>query len=394
MILIGIDGNEANVKNRVGIGEYAFQLLKQLESQKSKVKSQKSFFIYLKEKPLPDLPRETEGWKYKVFGPKKFWTQFALPLHLYFESPRPDVFFSPTHYAPRFCPVPSVISVMDLSFFEFPEMFKKRDLVQLKSWTAYSVKKATKVLTISYASKNDIIKYYKVPEKKIVVTYPGYKKNDGKILRNKDIKMDIERMKTKYKIRGDYILYVGTLQPRKNLIRLIEAFRKIRELDEWKNREKKRSTPLLQLVIAGKKGWMYNEIFQKVKDLKLEKNVIFTGFVPDEDLPVLYKGARCFVLVSLYEGFGIPVLEAMSFGCPVVISNVSSLPEVGGRVAIYVDPYDVDDIARGILEVLHYDAMTHHSRVEEGKRWVKKFSWEKCARETLSVLEEAAKLKF
>lgn len=395
MMIIGIDGNEANVKNRVGVGEYSLQLLRQLK-EFSIFNFQ--FQIYLKKAPLPDLPLAGEGWKYKVFGPKKFWTQIALPLNLCLGRPRPDVFFSPTHYAPRFCPVPSVISIMDLSFFKFPEMFKKKDLAQLKSWTAYSVKKAARILTISQASKNDIIKHYKVPEEKIVVTYPGYKKDtrilrykdinqDTGILGYKDIKMNIEKIKAKYKIKGDYILYVGTLQPRKNLKRLIKAFREVRgQRSEIKGRG-------LTLVICGKKGWLYDEIFQKVKELNLEKNVVFTGYVPNEDLPALYKGAKCFVLASLYEGFGIPVLEAMSFGCPVVISNVSSLPEIGGRAAIYVDPYDVKDIARGIIEVLEFNDSNYQTLVKKGLAQAKKFSWEKCAKETLKVLEEAARLK-
>jgi glycosyltransferase involved in cell wall biosynthesis len=342
----------------------------------------------LKEKPLEDLPEETEGWKYKVFGPRKFWTQLALPLNLYWDRPRPDVFFTPTHYAPRFCPVPSVVSIMDLSFLKFPKMFRKRDLAQLKSWTAYSVKKAIRVLTISQASKSDIISHYQVPEEKVVVTYPGTK-IDTKILRYKDTKVNSEQLKAKYGIEGDYILYVGTLQPRKNLIRLIEAFKKLKT----QNSKLKSKTKNLRLVICGKKGWLYDKIFREVKDLNLEKEVIFTGFVPDQDLPALYKGAKCFVLVSLYEGFGIPVLEALSFGCPVVISNISSLPEVGGEVVIKVDPESVVDIARGITEVLGLSRQERQKLIEQGKKQAQKFSWEKCARETLRVLEEAAGLK-
>ena len=394
-MLIGIDGNEANVKKRVGVGEYGFQVLKHLKTQNSKLKTQShnlKFKIYLKRQPLESFPEETEGWKYKVFGPKKFWTQIALPLNLCLGRPRPDVFFSPTHYAPRFCPIPSVISIMDLSFFKFPEMFKKKDLVQLKSWTAYSAKKAVKILTISQASKNDIIRYYRVPKERIVVIYPGKRKiESGKG------KMGVKEVRKKYGIEGDYILYVGTLQPRKNLSRLIEAFKTV--CANYSNLKRINSNKFdknsgnsdIYLVIAGKKGWMYDEIFQKVKELNLEKNVIFTGYVPDEDLPVLYKGAKCFVLASLYEGFGIPVLEAMSFGCPVVISNVSSLPEIGGKAAVYVDPYDVKDIAEKIKLIIENGKLKKEMR-EKGLEQAKKFSWEKCARETFKVLKEAAKL--
>ena len=142
-------------------------------------------------------------------------------------------------------------------------------------------------------------------------------------------------------------MYVGTLQPRKNLVRLIEAFISVNSRQQTVNGKKK-----LKLVIAGKKGWMYEEIFKKVKELNLEKEVVFTGYVPDEELPILYKGAKCFALVSLYEGFGFPVLEAMSMGVPVVCSNSSSLPEVAGEAAILVDPKNVEDIKGGIEKIL------------------------------------------
>ena len=190
-LLIGVDGNEANFKTRVGVGRYAFELLKQFkEFQIDAIKDRYSrstrsnfkFQIYLKDKPSADLPKETELWKYKIVGPKKLWTQLGLPLALFKNKlsgqEKIDVFFTPTHYAPRFCPFPRVVSVMDLSFLKYPEMFKTNDLYQLKNWTAYSVKKARKILTISQASKRDIIEYYKVSEDRVIVTYPGYHMNE------------------------------------------------------------------------------------------------------------------------------------------------------------------------------------------------------------------------
>ena len=144
----------------------------------------------------------------------------------------------------------------------------------------------------------------------------------------------------------------------------------------------------LKLVIAGKKGWLYEEIFQRVKDLGLKKEVIFTGYVPDKDLPALYKGAKCFVLVSLYEGFGLPALEALSFGVPVVVSKISSLPEVVGNAGVLVDPHDVKDIVKGISEVLNYTEAKRQEMIRRGLKQAKKFSWEKCAKETLEVLTE------
>lgn len=366
MKIIGIDGNEANVEKRVGIGEYAYELLKQFSKSPPKadrpLAENFKFQIYLKDRPLSDMPKEGENWKYRVIGPKKFWTQIALPLDLYLHRPRPDVFFTPSHYAPRFSPTPTAISIMDLSYIKFPELFKKNDLYQLRNWTSYSVKKASKVFTISLASKNDIIKEYKLPSNKVIVTYPGLKPMS-------------EKPKS---FMGKYILFVGTLQPRKNIVRLVEAFSKI-----------KGKYPDLVLLVVGKKGWLFEEILNSPKKFGVEDKVQFLDFVKDEEMPGLYKKAQCFVLPSLYEGFGLPVLEAMKYGCPVVLSNVSSLPEAGGEGALYFNPQDSNDIAKKLDKVLS-DEKLRSEMVKKGYEQVKKFSWEKTARETLKVLENIA----
>jgi glycosyltransferase involved in cell wall biosynthesis len=374
-MLIGIDGNEANIKERVGIGQYAYEVLRHLyQYQKLNIKYQ----IFLKDRPLPDLPKETDWWRYTIVGPRKFWTQIGLPLALFKDNLQKksplDVFFTPSHYAPRFCPFPYTISIMDLSFLIYPGMFKPKDLWQLKSWTQSSVKAAQKILTISQASKRDIIRYYQVPGSKVVVTYPG--------INNQPIKMetDIEKTKKKYGLSEDYILSVGTLQPRKNFVKLIESFNLLTS-----------QFPNITLVIAGKKGWLYDEILLAPKKFGLQNKVKFLDYVPDEDLPGLYQGAACFVLVSLYEGFGLPALEAMRLGCPTVVSNVSSLPEVVGEAGILVDPHNTQDIARGISEVLNLSQDQRKEIVEKGKAQAAKFSWDKCARETLEVLKEVVK---
>ncbi len=363
-MLIGIDGNEANIKRRVGIGEYSFELLKQFkEFQISNVK----FQIYLKDRPREDFPKENESWKYRIVKPRKFWTQIGLPLDLYLHKPRPDVFFTPSHYSPRFSPIPTAISIMDLSYIKFPELFKKSDLYQLVNWTKYSAEKASRIFTISLASKNDIIQEYKLPESRVVITYPGLKQVSS-------IKYQVSSMP-----KRDYILFVGTLQPRKNIVKLVEAFAKIKP--KYSN---------LELIIVGKKGWIYEDILNAPKKFNVEKSVKFIDFVDDLKLADLYKNAKCFVLPSLYEGFGLPVLEAMKYGCPVIVSNVSSLPEAGGDAALYVNPEDVNDIKEKIEKVLS-DKNLREQMVRRGYEQVKKFSWEKTARETLKVLEEIVK---
>ncbi len=359
---IGIDGNEANVEKRVGISEYAYELLVQFERFKI---YDLRFKIYLKDRPLNDLPVQREGWNYRVVQPSKLWTQIGLPFDLYTHFPRPDVFFTPTHYAPRFSPIPTVVSIMDLSYIHFPNMFKTSDLYQLRSWTSYSVRNASRIVTISNASKNDIIKEYNVRREKIIVTYPGIKPAN----KMRDLKI----IKEKYNINNEYILFVGTLQPRKNIVRLIHAFSKL-------------PSPI-QLVIVGKKGWLYEEIVSAPKKYGVEKNVIFLEFVTDDELSALYSNAVCFVLPSLYEGFGLPVLEAMKYGCPVITSTVSSLPEAGGDAALYVDPENVADIVEKMKLLLENKNM-RDDMIKKGYRHIRKFSWEKTAKKTLKVLQE------
>jgi glycosyltransferase involved in cell wall biosynthesis len=373
MMTIGIDANEANVTSRVGISEYAFQILTKLYEFRKDGITNHTFVIYLKSKPLGFLPQENEWWKYKVVSPKKMWTQFALPLNLFISKPRPDVFLTLTHYAPRVSPIPTVISVMDVSFLRFPETFKQNDLYQLKKWTEYSVKKAKKIITISQSSKNDIIKYYKVPAEKIKVVHLGLKE----VLSIKNEVLSMEDLAGKFNIKNNYILFVGTLQPRKNIARLIEAY----SLLPGKIKEE------YQLVIIGKKGWLYEDILKAPEKYKVSERVLFLDYVSDEDLPQFYKNAKVFVLPSLYEGFGLPVLEAMRYDCPVVTSNVSSLPEAGGDAALYFDPTDVGDIKNKIETVLTDDKL-REKMIEKGKIHYKKFTWEKAAREVLDTIEE------
>lgn len=376
-MIIGIDGNEANVESRVGIGEYSFELLKkfkefQISHSQSSVQANFKFQIYLKSEPRDDMPMETGNWKYIIVKPSRLWTQIGLPLYLYSHSPKPNVFFTPTHYAPRFSPVPTVISIMDLSYIYFPELFAKNDLYQLTHWTSYSAKNARKIFTISESSKSDIMSVYHVKKEDIVVTYPGIKP----LLSKTTLPMD--QLQKKFNIPKKYILFVGTIQPRKNIGRLIEAFEKIQE----KNKD-------VDLVIVGKKGWLYEPIFKLPRDIKIEHRVHFLEFVSEADLGMLYENALCFILPSLYEGFGLPVLEAMQHGCPVITSNVSSLPEAGGDACLYIDPTDAHDIAKKI-SLLIENKKLREELVKKGYTHLKKFSWEKAAKQTLAVLEEVA----
>ncbi len=371
-LLIGVDGNEANVEYRVGSNQYAFELLHALHDLPQAKKHE--WVVYLRDKPLADMPPQRKGWVYKVFGPKRLWTQIALPISL-FGGKRPDIFFTPGHYRPRWSPIPTVISVMDLGYLVFPDQFTKRDLMQLKRWTGNSIKKANHILSISESTKRDIMKYYDVPSDRVTVTHLGY---DSKNFKFQISNFKLNNVRRKYKIKNDYILFLSTLKPSKNIEELVEAFASLANDSEFK-----RMYANLQLVISGKKGWMFDSIFEKVKEIGLEKKVIFTDFVADDDVPALMAGAKIFVLPSFWEGFGIPVVEAMAVGTPVVVSNVASLPEIVGDAGVLVNPNKSDDIARGIKEALE----NHDLLSKRGLAQAKKFSWENCAKQTLHTLE-------
>jgi glycosyltransferase involved in cell wall biosynthesis len=336
-MIIGINGNEANVAHRVGVGQYAFEVLNHFPKE--------NIVVYLQNPPRNDMPK----LNYDVFGPKKLWTLTGLQRKLLTDPP--DVLLTLTHYVPLFVPCPSVISIMDLAFEKFPQYFKPKDLYQLKYWTRYSVKQAKKIITISQYSKKDIMEIYRVPENKIVVAYPGYDKDrfNSKVKKN-----------TKY---GNYFLFLGTLQPRKNIERLIKAFSLLKTDCKL---------VITGMINEGRGGWMNDNI-------KASKNIILTGYLPDAEIPGLYAGAKAYILPSLYEGFGIPAIEAMACGIPVIVSKASCLPEICGNAAFYIDdPYEVDSIRSALEKV-------DTSKVKLGLEWVKRYNWE----ETCSKINTA-----
>ena len=376
-MIITIDGYEANVKSRVGIGRYAYEILMNmyalLRDRYINGKLSDMYRVYLPDMPLPDMPKASPWWQYRVVGPKKLWTFIGLPMALRRDTPKADVVFTPTHYIPRFISIPRVMSIMDLSYLSYPELFRAKDIHQLIHWTKYSADHAAAICTISEFSKNAIIDTYHIPENRVYVTYPGLSANTTM------------GTKTTYNIAKHYILSVGTIQPRKNYVRLIEAFSGFLKLNKQKFGE-------IDLVIVGKKGWLYEDILAAPKKFGVEKQVKFLNFVPDADLPALYKNALCFALPSLYEGFGLPVLEAMAQGCPIVVSSVSSLPEIAGKAGIYVTPEDVPSIVKGLLTAVRQrNLIQGRSRIKKGLEQVKKFTWEAAAEQTLEILERVGK---
>ena len=366
-MIIAVDGNEANVAEKVGESVYTLKLLEYF--QKKATKNQQ-FTIFIKNKPNIDLPEENEFYKYAIIRGDFLWSQTFLPLELYKRKAlgqNIQVFFSPAHYIPRFCPIPTVVTIHDLSYFYYPDEFLKKDLYQLKNWTKYSIEKAKKIIAVSNTTKKDIIKFYHVPEEKIEVIYNGGPSRHS----DPDVTSGEESKKNKSQ---KYILYVGTLQPRKNIDTLIDAFSTFRK----HNAE-------FKLIIVGKKGWLYEHIFKKVEELNLKKEVKFKGYVSNDELSTLYQNAFCFVLPSLYEGFGIPLLEAMSFNCPVISSFTSSLPEVGSDACLYFDPRSQQGLSEKLQELTD-NRKLRNELIKKGRERIKLFSWKKCSENTLNLL--------
>jgi len=363
---IWVDGTEANVNQRLGSGAVAFELIKNFE----KLDKKNDYTVLLPGKPMEDLPRERSGFRYKIIRIKKLKTLVGIPLEHFFSKEKPDVIFSPTHYIPRYINTKRVATIFDLSYLHFPQMFKKSDLYKLTRWSEYSIENASHLVTISNFSKKDLLKNYRIPKDKITVAYPGFDEDFYKPINDKEA---IDNIKRKYRSGDNYIIYIGTIQPRKNLLRLIEAFVKIDNL---------------KLIIVGKTtGWIYKDILELPEKLGISEKIEFTGYVEKDELVYLLNGAKAFILPSLWEGFGIPVVEAMVCGVPVIVSNVSSLPEIVGDAGLLVNPKSVDQIEQAI-RTISTDKKLHEKLSKKGIERAKRYSWKKMAREVIRVLEK------
>ena len=231
------------------------------------------------------------------------------------------------------------------------------------------VQKADKIIAVSESTKSDLINLYKINPDKIEVIYSGVGKQFSQIKNNqKKIKLILR----KYNLPHEFILYFGTIEPRKNLIGLIKAFEVLKD----KN---------CKLVIAGTKGWLYKDILKTAKESKKRKDIIFTGFIEESDKPYLYNLSKIFVYPSFFEGFGFPPLEAMACGIPTIVSSNSSLPEVVGNAALMINPMNIDELAWA-MDILLSDENLRKKLIKDGLKQAQKFSWQKCAQKTLDIL--------
>ncbi|MBC7235348.1 MAG: glycosyltransferase family 4 protein, partial [Chloroflexi bacterium] len=297
------------------------------------------------------------------------WQRLRLPIAIEWITGPLDLFHSPDFSLPPVCRAKTVLTVHDLSFMRCPGCFPAPLLAYLMRAVPRSVRRANMVLADSQSTRDDLMELLLVPQERVAVLYPGVEPHFSA---QKSAQDDL--ILARYGIRWPYILGLGTLQPRKNFVRLIEAFGRLRQ---------ERPVPH-RLVIGGERGWLYQEIDETIARLKLNNRVHLIGFVADEDLPALYRGAAVLAFPSLYEGFGLPVLEAMACGTPVVTSTTSSLPEVAGEAALLVPPKDVEALADALWRLLDDGALRNDLRAK-GFEQAKRFTWERAAKALLGI---------
>ncbi len=390
---IGFDGSRAFFNNKTGTENYSFQLLKHL----AKIDSKNQYIIYLR--PLASQGPALQGWPtnfhFTMIPYSRLWTQFGLAQQTF--KDKIDVLFVPAHTLPliRKPGLKTVVTVHDLGAEYLPQTHQLKQRVYLKLITDFQLKSAGYLIAVSRNTKDDLVKKVHINPNKITVIYEGYDKTAFKPLKTDELKDTLNY----YDLERDrYFLFVGTIQPRKNLERLIKAFANFlaggasrgapyfyygagEQQDPLKPRTKK-----IQLILTGSKGWLSEEIYELPKKLGIENQVKFLGYVPDKNLPALYSGATALLFPSLFEGFGLPLLEAMACGTPVLTSNLSSMPEISGKAALLVDPYSEEQIAQGINR-LFYDQKLKNQLKKLGIAQAQKYSWERCAEETLKLLE-------
>lgn len=357
-MIIGIDASRAGLAEKTGTENYSAELIRALIELPGALRHR--WRLYNKE----NIP-----WK-------RFWTQGGLALEL-LKNP-PDVLFIPAHTLPVLRPkkTRTVVTIHGLEYEYLPQYYQFPQKLYLNKSTEYAVKHADRLIAVSGWTKNQLVNRLGADPGKITVIHEGIGRRIV-AAKGRPLRPDYRRqIRHKYDLPQEYILFVGTIQPRKNLVRLIKAFASIKNTSEMKNE--------VDLVIAGKLGWMYDDI---LKAAKKNPRVRVIGRVEEADLAAVYQMAKLFVWPSLMEGFGLPVLEAMGLGVPVITSNRGALPEVAGKAALLVDPDDVSGLTGAIELVLNHREL-REGLIEAGYRRAARFSWEKAAKKTLAVLTE------
>lgn len=373
---IGIDASRAFLSRRTGIEEYSYQVIKHLRDL---LPQDGTVVLYVRKKikfqgwkvvfTSPDIDFDFPShWSVKSLWAPRLWTQARLSLEMFFH--RPDVLFVPAHTVPLIHPSETVVTIHGLEYEYSPESYAWYERLYMRWSIRFSVHSASQIIAVSKNTKRDLIRLYGVPEEKITVIYEGV----ATVNQVSSIKYQVSN--TQYQIPNTpYFLFIGRLEERKNVRRIIEAFESFKERTKLPHK----------LLLAGKPGFGYGRIQFQISNSKFQKEIQELGYVTEEEKWELLKQAEAFVFPSLYEGFGLPVLEAQSVGTPVITSNTSSLPEIVGGGAILVDPLDTRALAEAMERLVRDDGL-RAGIINEATANVGRFSWARCAREVAQLL--------
>ena len=350
---IGID-TQSTYGSKTGIGHYSFQLLSALRQ----VASTQDFVEFHLQK---DLPMRTDQ--------RLWWQQIALPFAA--KSSRVDLLHVTGFDAPYWKPCPIVLTVHDLIGKLYPGYFPIVSRFYWSWWLPQSIRNANRIIAVSEHTKNDLLKFSDIQDEIVTVVYPGIDPTFRPFERVTSAKYFIN----KRQLPKRFILFVGTIEPRKGLDTLVTSFNKIASQTSY------------DMVICGKKGWYVEALEKQIYHLGLDQRIHFTGYIPDNELPLLYNLATLFVFPSRYEGFGLPPLEAMACGLPVICSNAASLPEVVGDASVLIQPDDPEMLAQTIMTLLE-DKTLQNSLRSKGFRRASQFTWVKSARQILEIYEK------
>lgn len=377
-MIIGIDGSRAFLKRRTGIEEYSYQVIRHLRDELADVRV--ILYIQADQEVDFDVP---DNWQVKKLWAPRFWTQIRLSLEMLLH--RPDVLFVPAHTVPLIHPKKTVVVVHGLEYEFCPKAYSLWSCLYMRWSIRFSCLVSKSVVCVSENTKRDVMRLYGTHARKIKVVYEGYLKIElsGREMSDQDFFQDHMRTRIgrkkilEHSFSQPYIIFIGRLEERKNIVRFVEAFELFKE---------KSGLPY-KLVLVGKPGYGYERIQETINNQQSTKNdIIELGYVSEEEKWELLKHADVFLFATLYEGFGIPVLEAQASGVPVIASNTSSLPEVAGDGAILVDPEDTEAIAEAMQRLVS-DKGLKDGIIQKGLENVRRFSWEQCAKEIAGILK-------
>jgi glycosyltransferase involved in cell wall biosynthesis len=353
-MLIGIDASRAFAKERTGIEEYSYQIIKCLRQDLSKTR----VVLYLRPRQVVDFDLPV-GWRVKKIHFPFLWTQLGLSLEILFHPI--DVLFVPAHVTPIFQPRKTIVTVHGLEYEFFPQSYSFWERFYMRWSIKLSCRRAKKVIVVSENTKKDLMRLYRVSENKIRVIYEGISEE----IQNFQLHPPEHWIN---KNKSPYLLFIGRLEARKNITGIIEAFEILKEKYHLPH----------QLILVGKRGYGYKAIKVKIGESKFRKDIKEVGFVSEEEKIELLRGAEVFLFPTFYEGFGLPILEAQALGVPVVTSDLSSMPEIAGAGALLVDPRSPEKIAEAV-QCLVSQCEVRSVIIKKGRENTARFSWKQCA---------------